>query len=156
MLKQKIKDDLNKALRKGDKTALSTLRLLSAAILNKEKEKRFKEGTEDLTDEEVLGVLASEAKKRKEASAEYQKGNRPDLAQKEKEELLVIQKYLPDQMSESELRQVILIVIKKTGSSNPKDMGKVMQDLTKEMKGRFDGAQASKIARELLASNDRN
>lgn len=101
MLKDTIKDDINNALKEGDEVKCSTLRMLLAAVLNKEKEKKYKiykEGLdekEELTDEEIIDVISSEAKKRKEAITEFEKGDRQDLVKKEKAELEILKKYLP-------------------------------------------------------------
>ena len=152
-LKEKIQEGLKGSVKKKEELKTSVLRLLSAAILNKEKEKRFKSGEEkdaQLTDEEIVGVISSEAKKRKEAIAGYEKGNRKELAEKEKEELEILQQYLPEQLSEEEIKKLVKEAIEKTGAKEIKDMGKVMQELAPQIKGKADGALVSKIVRELL------
>src|SRR4030042_4185633 len=109
-LKEKIQSELNLSIKGNKPLAVSVFRQLLAAFLNKEKEKRFKSKEEKealLTDEEAMEVIASEAKKRKESIVEFEKGNRKDLADKEKEELAVLMEYLPEQMSEQELRKII-------------------------------------------------
>lgn len=153
-LKEEIKQALNSALKEKKELDVSVLRQLLAAVLNKEKEKRFKSKEEKdavLSDEEVLEVISSEAKKRKESVVEFEKGNRYDLAEKEKKELEILEKYLPEQMSEQEIRNLAEEAIKKAGAENIKDMGKVMQGLIPKTKDRADGALVSKIVRELLA-----
>ena len=151
MLKQKIKEDMKSAVKERNSLVLSTLRMLLAAISNKEKEKRYKEGSEELTEEETVCVIISEAKKRKEAASEYEKGGRPELAEKEKQELQVLKKYMPEQMSEEELKKTAEKIIEEIGAAGPKDTGKVMQELMKKVKGRADGALAGKIVREFLS-----
>ncbi len=154
MLKDKIKSDLNKALKKGDEIKRSTLRMLLAAVLNKEKEKKYKEEIEEeveLTDEEIIDVISSEAKKRKESIIEYEKGERQSLAEKEKAELEILQKYLPEQLAEEEIRKIVEETVEEVGAEEIKDMGKVMAELMPKLKGRADGGLVSKIVKELLA-----
>lgn len=162
-LKQKIKQDLYSSLKEKKELELSTLRMLSAAIINKEKEKRFKlskekpelkevelEKESQLNDEEITEVISSEIKKRKEAIIEYKKGNRLDLAEKEKKEKEVLEKYLPAQMSEEEIKKIVEKIITKVGASSIKDMGKVMKELSAVVRGKADMTLVSKIVRELL------
>jgi len=153
MLKEDIKKDLNEALKSREELKTSVLRLLSSAILNKEKDKRYKSGkAEDvsLTDEEIIDVISSESKKRKEAIELYQKGDRPELAKKEKEEMEILQKYLPEQLSEEEIKKLVKAAIAKTGAKEQKDMGKVMAELVSKVKGKADGSLVSKIVKESL------
>lgn len=154
MLKEKIKNDLSKALKEGDQIALSTLRLILASISNKEIEKKFKEkivGEADLTDEEIISVISSEAKRRREAALEFEKAGRKELAEKEAAELKVILAYLPEQLSEEKVRGIAEEAVKKTGASSLKDMGKVMAELAPKVKGRADGSEVSRIVKELLS-----
>lgn len=128
--------------------------MLSAAIFAKEKDKKFKEkleGEAQLTDEEVLSVITSEVKKRKDAIALYQQGNRPELAEKEQKEIEVFKKYLPEQLSEEEIRKLVQESVEKTGAKEIKDIGKVMADLNPKIKGKADGGTVSKIVKELLS-----
>jgi len=162
-LKEKIQKDLYSALKNKEENKTSVLRFLNAQILNKEKEKRFKilkgrDVKEDeigdksiLSDEEIIEVLMSEVKKRKEAILEFEKGNRKDLADKEAKEIEILRNYLPEQLSEEEIRKMVQESIKQTKASNIKDMGKVMKELTPQIKGRADGGLVSKIAREFLS-----
>ena len=162
-LKERIQNDLMEALKTKRELAASTLRMLNAAILNKEKEKRYKiakaepELTEkelikksQLIDEEVIDVISSEAKKRKEAILEFEKGGREDLVKKEKKEMEILEKYLPEQLSEEEIRKLIKETIKKVGAKEQKDIGKVMAELMPKLKGKADGSLVSKIVKELL------
>jgi len=163
-LKKKIQNALTKAVKESDEVSRSTLRMLSAAILNKEKEKRYKiskgepELNEEelvkksnLTDEEVIEVISSEAKKRKESILEFEKGKREDLIKKEKAELEVLEKYLPEQLSEEEIKKIIKEAIDKVGAKEIKDMGRVMAEIMPKVKGRADGSRVSKIVKELLS-----
>ena len=169
MLKQKIQQNLTQAVKNKEELKSSVLRMLLAVILNKEKEKRLTllnsaEGTEEkpelkeeeiiekskLTDEEMIAILSSETKKRKEAILGYEKGNRKELVEKEKKELEILQEYLPKQLSEEEIKVLAEEVIKEVNASAPKDIGKVMAKLTLKTRGRADGATVSKIVKELL------
>jgi len=163
-LKQKIQEDLKTALKEKKELELSVLRMLSAAITNKEKEKRYKKGKEKpelteeelgkescLTDEETAEVISTEVKKRKEALLMFEKGGRNDLAEKEKKEVAILQKYLPEQLSEEEVRKLAKEAVEKVGAKEIKDMGRVMAELMPKVKGKADGGLVSKIIRELLA-----
>ncbi len=162
-LKEKIKQELNEALKGGRATEVSVLRLINAAVLNKEKEKRYKVGKEkpglsetelqegsQLTGEEMLEVVSGEAKKRRESIVEFEKGGRNELALKEKSELEILQKYLPEQMSGEDLKNLVVKAVEKVGAKSPQDMGKVMQELMPQVKGKADGNLVSKIVKELL------
>jgi len=154
MLKQQIQKDTIEAMKSKDAFVVGVLRMLSASILTKEKEKKFKEKSEtdiQLTDEQIIEVLASEIKKRKDAIALYEKGNRPELAENEQKEIEVIKKYLPAQLPEEELRKLVQESIKKTGATEIKDTGKIMADLIPQVKGKADNSEISKIIKELLS-----
>jgi len=153
-LKGKIQEDLNSAIKSKREIETSTLRMLSAAILNKEKEKRYKSGkSEDipLIDEEIIEVVFNEVKKRKEAIELYEKGDRQELADKEKKEAETLQKYLPEQLTEEEVKKLVKEAITKVGAKEQKDMGKVMAELMPQVKGKADGGLVSKVVKELLA-----
>ena len=158
-LKEKIQSDLTEAVKRKEALRFSVLRLLLAAVLNREKEKRYKSGEEKespLTDEETFEVIASEAKKRKEAAEEYQKSGRSDLADKEKKELEILQEYLPEQLSEQEIKNLVKDIIEKTGAKEQKDAGRVMAELMPRVKGRAEGALVFKLVKELLISQGNN
>lgn len=162
-LKEKIQEDLKRALKEKRKVAISTLRMLNAAIINQEKKKRYKlskekpdlkvenlEKESQLTDEEIQEVVFSEVKKRKEAISEFEKGKRMDLVQKEKKEMEILKKYLPELLSEEEIKNLAKETIKELGAESLKDMGKVMGQLMPKIKNRADGSLVSKIVKELL------
>jgi len=164
MLKQDIQIAVTGALKSGDSFTTGVLRMLLASVISKEKEKRYKiskektEATEDvlikeseLTDEEIIETISSEIKKRKDAIVLYEKGNRPELADKEKKEIEILKKYLPEQISADELRKMIEESIAKVGAKEVKDMGKVIADLNPAIKGRADSGEVSKIVKELLS-----
>jgi len=153
MLKEKIQQNLNQAVKNRDELSSSVLRMLLATILNKEKEKKFKLKEEKeikLINEEIIEVISSEIKKRKEAIEFYLKGDRSDLAEKEKKEIEILQEYLPEQLSEEEIRKLIQGVIRKIGAKDVKDIGKIMSELMPQIKGRADGTFVLKTIKELL------
>ena len=149
-LKQKISEDLKAAMKNANEFELGVLRMIIAAIHNKEIEKRGKGGESVLIDDEVMDVVVKEAKKRKESIDIYKQGNREDLAQKESKELEIIQAYLPKQLSEQELEKIIDEAIKTSGALTIKDLGKVMGLVSKETKGRADSKIISEIIKKKL------
>jgi uncharacterized protein YqeY len=154
MLKQDIQNAATQALKSGDQMVSGTLRMLLAAITTKEKEKKFKEkieGDAQLSDEEIINTISSEVKKRKDAVALYEKGNRPELADKEKKEIEILQKYLPEQLSLDEIKKMVVESIANTSAKEIKDMGKVMAELNPKIKGKADSGEVSKIVKELLS-----
>lgn len=144
----RIRTDCQEALKKRDTVVVSTLRLLLAALHEREIEKRA-EGKE-LTEEEILGGVRKEAKKRKEAIAAYEQGQRQDLAEKEKKELAVLENYLPEQMGEEELKKIVQGAIEKSKAEGSKDTGKVMGLVMVQIKGRAEGKKVSQVVREAL------
>ncbi|MBM3250970.1 MAG: GatB/YqeY domain-containing protein [Candidatus Nealsonbacteria bacterium] len=159
MLKQKIRNDLTKATKGGDEVVISTLRMLLAVVLNREKERKYKErieGEVELTDEEMFEIISSEIKKRKEAIFGYKQGKRADLVKKEEAEMSILQQYLPEQLSEEEIRKLAQRTIKKVGAKEMRDMGKVMAEIMSEVKGRADGGLVSKIVKELLTPKEQD
>ncbi len=153
-LKQQIQNAVNEAMKAGDSFVSGTLRMALASVILKEKEKKFKEkieGDAKLTDEEVIDTISSEIKKRKDAIVLYEKGNRPELAEKEAKEIEVLKKYLPEQIPEEELKKLIEEAIAKTRAKEIKEMGKVMADLNPKIKGKADSGEVSKIVKELLS-----
>jgi len=163
MLKEKILQNLSAAVKEKKDVETLVLRQLSAAILNKEKEKRFKTSKEkpglsekdlekesQLTDEETLEVVSYEVKKRRESIVEFEKGGRKDLVEKEKRELGILEAYLPKQLIEEEIKQLVKEAIEKVGAKEQKDMGKVMAELSPKTKGKADGSLVSKIVKESL------
>jgi len=126
------------------------LRMVLSSLHNKEIEKKGKGQEPKLTEEETIEVLMSEAKKRKESIEAYLKGNRSDLADKEKKELEIITIYLPKQLSEEEIKKIVQETIQKIGAQSEKDFGKVMGLLMKELKGKADTKLVSQIVKKSL------
>jgi len=146
-LKAQLLQDMKEAMKARDKVRLSTIRMINSLIKNAEIEKRG-----ELTDNEIIQLLMKYAKQRKEAIEMYGKGGRQDLVEKEKAELAVVESYLPEQMSEEKIRELVKEAIEATGASSPKDIGKVMQHVMPRVRGRADGSAVNKIVREMLAN----
>ncbi len=160
-LKEKIKENLRKAMTEKETLKVSVLRMLLAAVQNKEKEKRAKlakeekdtsklEALSELSDEEILEVISSEIKKRKDSIEQYQKGNRTDLAEQEKKERDILMEYLPEQMPEDEIRKLIKEKIKELAIGGPQETGKLMAVIMPQLKGKADGNLVNKIVQEEL------
>ena len=141
----KIKNDLEQAVRQRDTIRRSTLRLILANIHNAEIEQR-----KELDEADTLGVLAKEAKRRRESIEAYEKGNRPDLVEQEKAELAIISEYLPEQMSRDEIAKIIADAVAKVGASGMKDMGRVMSNVMPQVKGKADNKLVSDLVKEKL------
>jgi len=149
-LKETILDDLKSAMKNKEADRLRVLRSLKAKILEKEISER-KGGEADITDEQVIEVLMKAAKQRKESIEQYEQGGRDDLADNEKQELKTIESYLPEMMSEDEVREAARKKIEQLGASDMSDMGKVMGALMGELKGKAEGSVVSKVVKEELS-----
>jgi hypothetical protein len=148
-LLETINADLKAAMKSGDAARLGTLRMLAAAIHNREIEKHGKGG---LTADDVLDVAQKEAKKRKESIQLFMQGGRPDLAATETAELAILKVYLPEELGEEEVRKVVAAAIKATQPQGAKDFGKVMGAAMKELKGRADSTLVTALIKEALSS----
>jgi len=144
-IREKLGEDLKAAMREKAELRLSTIRMMRAEILNKDKE-TGKEASE----EDILKVLQSMVKKREDAADQFAKGGREELAQKERDEIKIVQEYLPAQMSEEDLQQAVQAAVTETGASSMKDMGKVMALLTKQLSGKASSARISQVVRGIL------
>ena len=132
-LKLRLQDDIKTAMRGGDKLSLITLRMLSAAIKQREIDERIV-----LDDAQVLAVVEKLIKQRREAATQYEAGNRTDLAAKELAEIVLLQAYLPEPLSEAELDALIGAALAETGAASIKDMGRIMAALKPDIQGRAD------------------
>ena len=150
MLKDKIQEDLKQAMMAKDELKLSTVRMLKSAIQYHEIQKGG--AGYEATDEDVIEVIGREVKKRNEAIELYKKGRREELAQKEEKELEILKTYLPEQMSEDEIRKLVQETISSTGASGIQDMGKVMGALMPKVKGRADSSFVSTLVKEKLSA----
>lgn len=148
-LKEQIISDLKGSLKSGDSFKRDVLRLLFSMIKNWEIEKKKKE--EGLNDQEVIEVIKKSVKQRKDSIEQYEKGNRPDLVEKEKKEIEIISVYLPAQMDESKVREEIKKIISELGEVSQKDFGKIMGISMKKLQGQADGNIVKKILEEELS-----
>jgi uncharacterized protein YqeY len=146
-LEKQINDQLKTAMLAKDEKSLRGLRAIKAAILLV---KTSEGGSGEIKPEDELKMLQKLVKQRKESEEIFRKQNRPDLADKEAEEIVVIEKFLPAQMETAELRKVLQQIIADTGAATPADIGKVMGVATKQLAGKADGKTISAITRELL------
>jgi uncharacterized protein len=144
-LKEKLSEDMRSAMRTRDEVKLSTIRLVRSAIKNQEIDKG-----RELSDDEVVTVLMSEAKKRREAVEGAELASREDVAAKERAELDVVKQYLPEQIGESELEEIARGIITEVGATSMKDKGRVMPVLMQRVRGRADGRLASEVVDRLL------
>ena len=145
MLRERIANDMRDAMKAREQIRVATLRMLMAAVKNTEVEKLH-----DLSDDEVLEVIAREAKRRRESIEAFDKGGRTDLVEKETAELGVLESYLPEKLSDDELGALVDQAVAETGASEPKQMGEVMKALMPKVRGRADGAQVSALVRSRL------
>jgi uncharacterized protein YqeY len=145
-LNQRLNDAMKEAMKAKETLRLSTIRLIRAAIKNREIEVR-----EELDDPAVIDILSSLVKQRKESAQVYRENERPDLAAKEEAELVILQEFLPAQLSEEEVLAMIEAAIAETGAASARDMGRVMKIVSVRTKGRADGKRVSDLVKERLA-----
>ncbi len=146
-LQERIDRALKDAMKAQDRLRVSALRMIRSALHNRRIEKRA-----DLDEGEVLQVLSTWAKQRREAIEQFRAGGRADLAEKEAAELAVVQGFLPAQLSDDELRTLIAEAVSATGADGPGDMGRVMGALMPRVRGRADGKRVNQLVREALAA----
>jgi len=146
-LKQKLVEDLKQALKGGDKVRRSVIRLVMAAIKNAEIARQV-----TLDDADILGIIAKEARQRRESIEAFRQGNRQDLVTQEEAELAILNQYLPQQMSREEIITEARRVIEELGARGPGDKGKVMSKLIAQLKGKADGREINTVVTELLTS----
>ena len=147
-LLKRLDEDLKTALKTSDRLKLSVLRLAKAAVKNQQIDKG-----RELSDEEILAIFSTLAKQRRESIEQFSKGGRDDLARQEGLELVILQSYMPAQLSEGEVDAMILEAIKESSAKGEGDMGKVMKLLAPRIKGVADGKWVNKRVRELLVAN---
>jgi hypothetical protein len=148
-LKDQILVDLKTAMKQKQKDRLRVLRSLKAKLLEKEISER-EGGEAEIDDEQTTEVLMKAAKQRKESIEQFENGDRPDLVEKEQYELEIIESYLPEMLSEEEIRAVARQKIDESGAKDLSDMGRVMGLMMQELKGKADGSKVSKVVKEEL------
>ncbi len=145
-LKERLDAELKTAMKEKDAVKVSGIRLLKSAVKYREIER-----AKALDDPEVLGVVASEIKRRRDSVEQYRAGNRPDLADREEAEIRVLQGWLPAQLTPDELRAKVDEVVRRVGASGPKDMGAVMKALLPEVQGKAEGKTVSELVKARLS-----
>ena len=151
-LRDTINDALKEAMKACDKRRVSTLRLMNSAIKDKDINSRTEGHASALTsDSGLVDLFAKMVKQRQESADVYEKGGRPELAEAEREEIAIIQSYMPKQLSEEDVKAAISAVIQRVGASSIKDMGKVMAEVKAHYAGQIDMAKAGALVKSLLA-----
>lgn len=143
---EKIHEDLKRSMKAKDGNRVSVLRFLLSSIQNREIAKK-----DALGDDEVLEEITSAAKKRRESMEAFKEGDRMDLVEKEEAELVILQEYLPEQLSPDEIRSMVQEVVQSTGAISASDIGKVMKELMPQVRGKADGKLVNEIVREVLS-----
>jgi len=146
-LSEQLNEAMKAAMKARDSLRLNAIRMIRTAIKNREIDERH-----ELDDQAVIGVLSTLVKQRKESAQVYREGGRPELAEKEEQELAIIQEFLPAQLGELELRAIIEAAVSETGATSPKDMGKVMKVVTGKTLGRADGRLVSELVKARLSA----
>jgi len=147
---QQLETDYSQAFKERNELVVLVLRQLKTVVTNAE----IAKNREKLSEEEVMKLLRSEVKKRKEAASLYEQGDRAELAAKENKEIKIIQKYLPPELGEGEINQKISAVIETMGATGPQETGKVMGAVMKELGGQVDGTKVSQLVKEALTPKD--
>lgn len=145
-LKEKLSDDMKAAMRAKESEKLATIRLINAAIKQREVDERI-----ELGDDQVLSVIEKMIKQRKDSSTQFEAGGRQDLADKEKAEITVLAAYMPAQMSDAEVQAAVAEAVQQSGAAGPQDMGKVMAVLKPKLAGRADMTAVSGMVKAALA-----
>jgi uncharacterized protein len=149
-LKERIGEDIKTAMKAKDKIRLETVRSIKKAILEKEVALR-PQGIDSLSEEHEIELLSQQAKQRRDSIEQFQNAGRDDLAEKESQELAIIETYLPEQVSDSELEAIIDQIIASSGASSVKDLGKVMGPAMKQLKGKADGKKIQALVKSKLS-----
>jgi len=150
-MKQRLDDDIKKAMKAKDRQRTDCLRMLKSKILEKEVGLRAKQGKDySLTDEEAVEVIGSYAKQRRDSIDSYRKGGRADLVANEEAELAIVGGYLPEQLGEDEVREIVQAAVAESGATAPSQMGLVMKAVMPRVKGKADGKLVNRLVREAL------
>ena len=149
-LRSRIEEELKLAIRSQDKRRMATLRLIAAAIKDRDIQARGTGKDDTPTEADLQALLMKMIKQRKESAEMYEKGGRPDLAAQEREEIAIIEEFLPRQMTDEEIAEAVDAVIAETGAQSLKDMGRVMGALKAKYAGQMDMAKASRLVKEKL------
>ena len=151
-LREQINDSVKEAMKAKDAKRLGTLRLINAAIKDKDIAARTADSRDLLGDDDILGLLAKMIKQREDSVAAFDAGNRPEMAQAERDEIALIREFMPKQMDADQAKTAIAAVITETGAASIKDMGKVMAALKERYQGQMDFGKASGAVKEALSA----
>ncbi len=151
MLRSRLNDALKAAMKEKDERSVSTLRLILAALKDRDIAARSKGNMDGIADDDILGLLQSMVKQRRDSIELYEKGGRMELAQKEAEEIAVIEDFLPAQLSDEEMAEAVAAIIEEVGADSLKDMGKAMGALKEKYAGRMDFSKAGALVKQRLA-----
>jgi uncharacterized protein YqeY len=151
MLRQRFTDELKAAMKRKEQLLVSTVRLIIAKLKEQDIEARGKGKTEPISDAEIQQMLLGMIKQRRDSITLYEQGKRPELAEKERGEIAIIERFLPQQLSDAELETAVKAAIAAVGAQGMKDMGRVMAALKERHAGQMDGAKASQIVKRLLS-----
>jgi len=146
MLKEKLLQDLKEAMKEKNVIRKNVIQMVRAAILQVEKDKQI-----EVTEEQIIEIIAKEAKKRKDSIADYEKSGRQDLLDQIKQEITILEEYLPEQLSKQEIEEKVKVIITNLGASSMKDMGKVMKTAKEELGASADGKVINEIAKKMLS-----
>lgn len=150
-LRVRLNDELKAAMKAKDQRGTSTLRLILAALKDRDIAARERGVTDGISEDEIVEMMQKMVRQRRESIELYQKGNRPELAQQESDEIAVIERFLPKQLSEAEMQEAVNATIAETGAASIKDMGKVMGALKANFAGRMDFAKAGALVKQKLS-----
>lgn len=146
MLKEKLLEDLKECMKEKKTIRKNVIQLVRASILQVEKDKQI-----EVTDEQIIEIIAKETKKRKDSISDYEKGGRQDLVEQIQEEIKILEEYLPKQLTKEELTQKIKLIIENVGATSIKDMGKVMKLAKEEIGAASDGRTINEIVKQMLS-----
>jgi len=150
VMRSLLDTNLKDAMKSQEKQRLATLRLINAAIKDRDIAVRSEENTEGVSDNEIILILSNMVKQRKQSIIQYEEGGRIELAEREREEIKIIEEFLPNQLSEQEIKEEITKIIESKDKLSIKDMGKIMGELKTNFSGRMDFGRASEIVKALL------
>ena len=145
MLKEKLLNDLKDAMKEKDEVKKNTVQMVRAAILQIEKDKGI-----EVSDEQIIDIIAKESKKRKDAALDFEKSGREDLIAQNAKELEILSTYLPKQLAKEEIKEIVAKIIEKVGATSMKDMGMVMKEAKAEIGAAADGKTINEVVKELL------
>ncbi|EUJ51586.1 GatB/YqeY domain-containing protein [Paenilisteria rocourtiae] len=146
-LLDQLNEDMKQAMRAKEKEKLSVIRMLKAALQNE----AIRLGTDDISPEDEVTILSREMKQRRDSLAEFKKADRADLVEKLEDEMVIVQSYLPKQLSEEEVAEIVKVTIEEVGASSQADFGKVMAAVMPKLKGKTDGNVVNKFVKQYLS-----